>query len=612
MRLPDRVPLLRGWSWRIFVAVWSLLLIVQAAATVMAFITFKPWETHSAEQMIGLRLARGHNNASVIVEQTIGDEAHRAGIVKGDTVLSIDGQDPALRFSGRERQLDGPVGTGISIETRSLAGVPAVHRLTRDPEHYRQAAKAAWLSPGGVAAFDFLFTFGSDMAIMFAAIILMVRRARDPLAPWVSLALILVGVGNSQGGGWLRLQGDTFLQMQQWCQIGGVSLVALTLGLFPNAEFRPRASWILPPLVVAMAIVWRLFDNWTVGNSALLTVLIVAVALVAMRYRAMSPGVGRQQIRWALLGFGGGCAAYLVFLVFQAMEPAAPNYTAFLWTHLGVLTFLNLGTLLLVAFMTISLMRYRLYDADAAISRSVALGALTLSLLAVFAASEKLIELFGEEYFGKSMGTLAGGLAAAMAAVLLTPLHHRITHWAEHRFQSAMVHLRHNLPLLVADMRENASPEAIADAVLARIKTGVRASHCAIVDSDGPMSVREIGKDAVMKWMAGWDAPAEDYHGLDLDRADPLFPVRVPLQVDGLTGRFWLLIGPRPDGSFYGREERDTLTEIADPIARALAIATQRQGREREIERAMCTMADKIVTLQRRFDTIGSAVGDQI
>ena len=288
------------------------------------------------------------------------------------------------------------------------------------------------------------------------------------------------------------------------------------------------------------------------------------------------------------------------------------NYAAFLWTHVGVLTFLNLGTLLLVAFMTISLMRYRLYDADAAISRSVALGALTLSLLAVFAASEKLIELFGEEYFGKSMGTLAGGLAAAMAAVLLTPLHHRITHWAEHRFQGALVHLRHKLPLLVADMRENASPEAIADAVLARIKTGVRASHGAIVGSDGPIGVREIGDDAVTTWVAGWDAPAENGHGSDLDRADPLFPVRVPLHVDGLTGRFWLLLGPRPDGSFYGKEERDTLAEIADPIARALAVATQRKEREFEIERAMGKMADSIAALQSRLDTLESALGDPV
>ena len=82
--------------------------------------------------------------------------------------------------------------------------------------------------------------------------------------------------------------------------------------------------------------------------------------------------------------------------------------------------------------------------------------------------------------------------------------------------------------------------------------------------------------------------------------------------IDGLTDRFWLILGPRPDGSFYNRDERDTLAEIADPIARALAVATQHRQREHAIERAMETMADSIAALQRRLDTLDSAAGDPV
>ena len=55
------------------------------------------------------------------------------------------------------------------------------------------------------------------------------------------------------------------------------------------------------------------------------------------------------------------------------------------------------------------MLRYRLYDADAVISRSVTFGALTLLLLGIFAGSEKVIELVGERYFGEELGMLAGG-----------------------------------------------------------------------------------------------------------------------------------------------------------------------------------------------------------
>lgn len=57
--------------------------------------------------------------------------------------------------------------------------------------------------------------------------------------------------------------------------------------------------------------------------------------------------------------------------------------------------------------MTIGLMRHRLYDADATISRWVAYGAMTFCLLAIFAETEKAFELMGERWFGAELGAPA-------------------------------------------------------------------------------------------------------------------------------------------------------------------------------------------------------------
>jgi hypothetical protein len=38
-----------------------------------------------------------------------------------------------------------------------------------------------------------------------------------------------------------------------------------------------------------------------------------------------------------------------------------------------------------------------------------------------------------------------------------------------------------------------------------------------------------------------------------------------------------LLVGPRPDGSAPGKDEREALAEIADPIARAVRIVRLRE-----------------------------------
>ena len=94
------------------------------------------------------------------------------------------------------------------------------------------------------------------------------------------------------------------------------------------------------------------------------------------------------------------------------------------------------------------------------------------------------------------------------------------------------------------------------------------------------LDVRDIDPASVRAWMATTPLPDEAADALYSDRTDPLFPLRVPLRADsvGLVG--WLLLGPRPDGSFFGREDRSVLKEIAEPVARAIAIANERTRRE--------------------------------
>ena len=232
--------------------------------------------------------------------------------------------------------------------------------------------------------------------------------------------------------------------------------------------------------------------------------------------------------------------------------------------------------------LLVSLLRYRLYDAEAVISRSAAYTVLILLLGVVFTASEKIIELLGEEYFGQSSRALAGGLAAGVAAMLIAPLHERMHRWAEHRFQRDLVHLRKGLPLLIGDMRETATFQHLAEAVLERVTRGVRAVRAALIMDGKRLEANHVAPDAVDTWLAEWRPPPEESQ-VHCDRADKLFPVQVPLAADGVGIMGWLVLGPRPDGSLYGRDERRALHDIADPIARALAIVRRREVHEVEL-----------------------------
>ena len=101
-------------------------------------------------------------------------------------------------------------------------------------------------------------------------------------------------------------------------------------------------------------------------------------------------------------------------------------------------------------------------------------------------------------------------------------------------------------------------------------------------------------------WLAAWQPPL-DPGPLDCDDDDPVLPMRVALHGDGVGHIGWLLLGPRPDGSLYGRDERHALVAIADPVARALAVATKRHAVDQAHQHALFGLRTLIDDLIERL-----------
>jgi hypothetical protein len=144
----------------------------------------------------------------------------------------------------------------------------------------------------------------------------------------------------------------------------------------------------------------------------------------------------------------------------------------------------------------------------------------------------------------------------------------------------------------------------IAAAVLDSVTLGVRARRAALLVGDALTDARGIDAHEVEAWREGWTPPA--HQGLDCDRADPLFPVRVPLEADGHGRVGWLLLGPRPDGSFYGKDERKALAAIADPVARAIQTVRARGSRETHMETILAAMMERLARLEQAITAPGA------
>ncbi len=217
--------------------------------------------------------------------------------------------------------------------------------------------------------------------------------------------------------------------------VGGMFLMlTLWLLLFPNGEMpSPRWRWVGWGTVAIMAallavLVWVARPSSTLPFAAepdeyggfvgfaggalygLLIVLAAACAVSLFLRHRRSTGEARQQYRWV----GLGTAALFFAMLIAGQSP---------WKLLAATAGVTVG----VACYAVAVTRYRLYDIDVVISRTLVYGTLAGFIGAVYVV---VVVLVGEAV-GAGAGNLGLAIAAtALVAILFEPLRRRVQRWA--------------------------------------------------------------------------------------------------------------------------------------------------------------------------------------
>jgi len=580
IHLPEGLPDFTGKWLTLYVMAWAIMLPLAILGPVRTAYFF--YGTHLAPAWLPYGVIVRTESETVRLAGISSTEARQAGVTVGDRVVAIDGwKIPASSagFAMARHHLIKPEGASTTFSLATAREAPRNVRLTFSKtnivDRYRGTGMTfddeAWLYIGG--------TLLTCLALVGAAILLVMRRRREAIPALISLSFLMLSA--AQFADWRDV--GVSLTITVLVATTGWWLLLVSLLAFPTGRFAPpwtRIAALLSPLLIVEVVVTQ-SDSLRLWSLAV--VMIAAVASLITRYRSLEAGREFQQLRWVFFGFVGGAMAWLLCiggtLLAYVLIPVDPRWDV--WST-AILELATLGVLLFTFGLIVAILRYRLYDADAVIGRSAAYAVLTLGFVMLFAASEKLIELGGQAYLGQNIGGLAGGVAAALAAVAIAPMHSRIHQWAERKFQKPLYRLRHSLPALVNDLRETSGVDRIAAATLDSIVEGVRARSAALLVGDQLIDARQIDKSDVEQWRAGWKPPSHD--GIDFDKSDRLFPVRMPLEAEGHGRAGWLLLGPRPDGSLFGRSEREVIEDIAEPVARAIQVATSREQREERYE----------------------------
>ena len=167
------------------------------------------------------------------------------------------------------------------------------------------------------------------------------------------------------------------------------------------------------------------------GQSLLIVFIPLAILSLVLRYRR-APDAGRQQIKW----FMYGSAVMIILIVAGAQVASAissdPNDP--IGSMVGNTSF-ALGILALPVGVGVGAIRYRLYDIDALINRTLVYGLLTALLGALYfgliVGAQTLIRLFTGQ---QSQSPVVIVLSTLLIAALVQPLRRRLQTTIDRRF----------------------------------------------------------------------------------------------------------------------------------------------------------------------------------
>jgi hypothetical protein len=244
----------------------------------------------------------------------------------------------------------------------------------------------------------------------------------------------------------------------------GVTVVVTTVAgaLLPADEGDPIGN----PLAVQGPIEALADTIANVGIMTLFLAILLSAASLLLRFRR-ARGLQRQQLKW--LAYGGGfLAAYIVLDMISQVPPGLVD---------ALIEAFTFGTLYLGVGMAV--LRYRLYDIDRLINRTLVYGLLTALLVGVYAGA---VLVLGQVFGGVGGDPPSWAVAGATLAVaaLFQPARRRIQQAVDRRFNRRRFNAVKTVEAFSLRLREEVDLDALSAELLAVVDQTIQPTKASL------------------------------------------------------------------------------------------------------------------------------------
>jgi ABC-type antimicrobial peptide transport system permease subunit len=382
---------------------------------------------------------------------------HQAGTIK----VSTDSTTSKTKLYGLRLTLARIIwfAAVIGVMIVFFAAIPARHAALKTVVTNANPI-SLHLQPGDLAtleslglSLDFYATYITSQHVIVSAVyitlglIIFWRKSDDWMAVFASLTMIVMG---SQ----LSLYSpavDLAAMRPEWyvpvrLAIGAAALLFVTFFyIFPNGQFVPRWTRWAAIINAALAFVpaffpassWVNIYRWPYPALPVFYMIYYSPGVYAQiyRYRHTTTATQRQQTKWAVWGLVLAFILSIILIVVVTLifpVITRPGYAA-VFALISQTNFTIVMSLFAVS-IGFSILRYRLWDIDLVIHRSLIYGGLTVILGVAFLLSLLLVQQVLQVVTGGMQSPIAVALSALLIGGLFQPSRHALRHFVDTRF----------------------------------------------------------------------------------------------------------------------------------------------------------------------------------
>lgn len=332
----------------------------------------------------------------------------------------------------------------------------------------------------------FAVTIDAILAAVYCAVSAAVfwRKSADLMAMFASLTLLVFGTATFPNAMDLlaTVRPAWWLPVVVLGSLGSVCM-SVFLYTFPDGRFVPR--WTM--WVALAGITWQILEylvpGWVSGAwPSRLRILVwsvfllIAVFAQAYRYRRVSNVVQQLQTKWVVFGISAALLILLGIMLFLIASHPVPSSSRSLAALLIGSAVYSLGMLLIPLSIGVAILRFRLWDIDLIINRTLVYATLTAGVVGLYVLVVGSIGVILQVQGNLLISVLAAGLVA----VLFQPVRQKLQHAVNHLMYGKRDEPYAVLSRLGQRLESTLAPDEVLPAVTTTVREALKLPYAGV------------------------------------------------------------------------------------------------------------------------------------